>query len=195
MRFTLSILIVHRSSVVSLIKSDSSFNAKLTDIHALDEKISDWWQKVQPALKLNSSNIAAVPHDALPKILLANLVYHQSMCALHASIVPLFCWGPGDESWTTARQLSAQLAFDHACRVSELIDGILSTYPRLSAMPSFVAYAAYCGCAIQIPFMWCLNPKIRERANANVKANVRMIHTMADYWKFAALLVNNSRNG
>ncbi|KAH7011168.1 hypothetical protein EDB80DRAFT_711345 [Ilyonectria destructans] len=176
------------SSVVSSIKSESSFNVKLTDIHALDERISDWWRNVRPALKLNPSNIAAVPHDALPKILLANLVYHQSLCALHASIVPLFCWGPGDDSWATARQLSAQLAFDHACRVSELIAGVFSTYPRLSAMPNFVAYAAYCGCAIQIPFMWCLNLKIRERAHANVKANVRMIHTMAHYWKFAALL-------
>ncbi|KAK5283854.1 hypothetical protein LTR07_008212 [Exophiala xenobiotica] len=55
-------------------------------------------------------------------------------------------------------------------------------------MPSFIAYGAYCGCAIQIPFMWSSSRSVRERANANVKANMKMINMMARYWKFAALL-------
>lgn len=146
---------------------------------------------MQPDFKLTSSNIAAVPQEALPKLVLINIVYHQSLCALHASIVPLFCLSPGDGSWSSARQLSAQVAFEHACAASALINVVHSTISQLSSMPSFVAYAAYSGCAIQIPFMWCSNETVRERAHANVKSNIRMIHTMAAYWKFAALLVSN----
>ncbi|KAK4498842.1 hypothetical protein PRZ48_009352 [Zasmidium cellare] len=55
-------------------------------------------------------------------------------------------------------------------------------------MPTFVAYAAYGGCAILIPFMWCSNPMVRRRAQAYVQANMRMINAMAEYFKFAALL-------
>ncbi|OBT75851.1 hypothetical protein VF21_04434 [Pseudogymnoascus sp. 05NY08] len=56
------------------------------------------------------------------------------------------------------------------------------------AIPSFIAYAAYCGCAIQIPFLWCSEPSVREKAHANVRTNIRMIHLSAKYWKFSALL-------
>lgn len=178
--------------MVSLIKtSESSLSGRITGIHALDEKLSDWWRKLRPDFKLTSSNVAAVPLDALPKILLINIVYHQSLCALHASIVPLFSWGAGDASWSSARQMSAQVAYEHACAASELIKAVLSIFARLSAIPSFVAYAAYCGCAIQIPFMWCTNQMVKERAHANVRANVRVILTVATYWRFAALLVSN----
>jgi len=45
------------------------------------------------------SNISAVPHNALPKLLLTNTVYHQCFCALHGSTVPLFCGIPGDNTW------------------------------------------------------------------------------------------------
>ena len=118
-----------------------------------------------------------------------NIVYHQSLCALHASIVPLFSWGAGD-GWLSARQLSAQVAFEHACAASELIHAVLSTFDRLAAMPSFIAYAAYSGCAIQIPFMWSSNTAVKDRARANVRANVKMLHILGAYWKFAALLVS-----
>lgn len=185
-----------RSTVVCLIKSpESSLRGKITGIHALDEEVSNWWHELRPDFKLTPSNIGAVPEDALPKLLLLNIVYHQSLCALHASIVPLFCWSAEGGSWSPARQLSAQTAFEHACAASALIDAVLSTYVKLSAMPGFVAYAAYCGCAIQIPFMWCLNASVKERARANVRANVRMIHIMAGYWKVAALLVSNPHRG
>lgn len=165
-------------------------STKVPAIHALDEQLSEWWRKLPPALRLTSSNMVNTPNDLLPKILLLNVVYHQSRCALHASIVPLFCWGQGDETWSTARQTWAQVAYDHACAISELLDAVLLTFNRLSAMPSFIAYAAYCGCAIQIPFMWSSNQTVRERTTANVRTNVQMISTIAAYWKFAALLVN-----
>jgi hypothetical protein len=165
---------------------------RISGIHTLDENISQWWRNLPPDLKLTPSNIAAVPHEAFPNILLINIAYHQSLCGLHGSIVPLYCWGASDDSWTSARQLSAQVAFEHAKLVSALINAVFSTSVSLSSIPGFVAYAAYCGCAIQIPFMWCSDPTVKERAHANVKANVRLIHSLATYWKFAALLVTSS---
>ena len=179
-----------RSSVVSLIKtSDVVFSERVSAIQTLDEKLSRWWRQVPPIFELTTSSVETISHDLLPKILLLNVVYHQSLCALHASIVPAFCWSPSDESWLLARQLAANVAYHHAREVSALIKAVLSEYPRLSAMPSFVAYAAYCGCAIQIPFIWCSNPIVRGRAQANVRSNITMIHTMAEYWKFSAILV------
>lgn len=141
-------------------------------------------------MRLTPANLSGTAKNFLPNILLMNVVYHQSLCALHASIVPLFCWGEGDESWSIARQLSAQLAYEHACRTSELLEAVLSTFEdKLNAMPSFICYGAYCGCAIQIPFMWSSNRSVRERAYANVKANMKMINMMTANWKFAELLV------
>ncbi|EXJ69937.1 uncharacterized protein A1O5_07010 [Cladophialophora psammophila CBS 110553] len=89
--------------------------------------------------------------------------------------------------------MSAQVAYDHACAASALVDAVLSTFARLSAIPSFVAYAAYCGAAIQIPFMWSTEPAVKQRAYENVRANVKMIYTLAKYWKFAALLESHVR--
>ncbi|KAF5606598.1 uncharacterized protein FSUBG_5997 [Fusarium subglutinans] len=121
-------------------------------------------------------------------MILTNLVYHQSLCALHSSTVPLFCWSKGDKTYSSARQLSAQVAFDHAVEISSLISGILTTGHTLSSMPIFVAYAAYSSCAIQIPFLWCSEPSVRERAQCNIDVNVRTIQGMSCYWKLASLL-------
>jgi hypothetical protein len=56
-------------------------------------------------------------------------------------------------------------------------------------MPLFVAYAAYSGCAVQIPFLWCSEVSVKQRARANVEANISMIQQMSSYWKLASLLV------
>ena len=162
--------------------SELDLSAKITAIHSIDAKLSDWWRDLPLDLKLTTSKVPAISHGTLPKILLMNIAYHQSLCALHASIVPLFCWTPGDETWSTARQMSAQVAFGRATAVSALLTAVLSSFPRLSAMPSFIAYAAYSGCAIQIPFMWSTNLEVKQLAQANVRSNVAMIDTMADYW-------------
>lgn len=183
----------HRSSVVSFIKSpDPDLNAKVARIQVLDEELSQWWQGIPDDLVLTPSNIAKVQKDQVPNILLLNVVYHQSLCALHSSIVPLFSWGEGDVSCATARQISAQEAYEHACTASELFDAVLSGYDGVSAMPSFIAYAAYCGCAIQIPFMRSSNYSIGKRARANVGANVKLLQIMASYWRFACLLVSDA---
>ncbi len=178
-----------RASVNALIKKPDSNNSRVTAIHLLDDKISDWWSKLPSCLQLTPSSVTEVPHNVLPNILHLHVIYHQCLCALHSSIVPLFCWSIGDDSRSSARQLSAQVAFENACSASALIDAVLSNFPKPEAIPSFVAYAAYCGCAIQIPFMWCSNPAVQERAHTNVRANIKMIHTLASYWKFCSILV------
>ncbi|KFZ17772.1 hypothetical protein V501_01572 [Pseudogymnoascus sp. VKM F-4519 (FW-2642)] len=176
-------------AVFNLIKSpESSISARVSDIHALDAQIAEWWSKLPTSLHLTLSSISGTPHSVLPKLLLIHTVHHQCLCALHSSIVPLFSWGASDNTWLTARNLSAQIAFEHACKASTLFEAILTNSNESSAIPSFIAYAAYCGCAIQIPFMWCSEPSVREKAHANVRTNIRMIHLSAKYWKFSALL-------
>lgn len=111
------------------------------------------------------------------------------MSALHASVVPLFSWTPSDNNWASARQASAQKTYEHAVAISDLIAATLDAHPKLAMSHSFIAYAAYSGCAVQIPFTWSSNPVIKKRATTNVSKNMRMIHLMTPYWKFAALLV------
>ncbi|KIX99503.1 uncharacterized protein Z520_05079 [Fonsecaea multimorphosa CBS 102226] len=182
------------SEVNALVKSaESSTSERLQAIYVLDDRISKWRTKLPNSLRLTVETVPEVPDEALPNILLLHIVYHQCLCALHASLVPLFCWSAAEETWSVARQMSAQVAYENACAASDLVDAVLSSFPRLKAIPSFVAYAAYCGAAIQIPFMWSTNTTVRQRAYKNVRANVKMIRTLAKYWKFAALLESHVR--
>ncbi|KAF5575499.1 hypothetical protein FPCIR_13121 [Fusarium pseudocircinatum] len=176
------------SSVVSVVRSEGDLNLRLQEIFRVENNISSWWNNVPVGFKLDASTISSLPRKDLPKIILTNLAYHQSLCALHASIVPLFCWSKGDRTYSSARQLSAQVAFDHAVAISSLIDAILTTSHPLSSMPIFVAYAAYSSSAIQMPFLWCSEPSVRKRAQSNIDANVKIMQGMSSYWKLASLL-------
>ncbi|KAI0425589.1 hypothetical protein F5Y09DRAFT_321428 [Xylaria sp. FL1042] len=175
-------------SVVSLLKSpEASLQIRVPAILALDERLQKWWRTVQPDLKLTPQNVKSISSAIFTRILHLNALYYQSLCALHASLVPLFRCSPGD-GWSVARQLSAQIAFEHAGTMSSLIVAVLETTSRTSAVPMFVGYAAYCGCAIQMPFMWCSNLTIRERIHANISANTKLLQLMTVDWKFASIL-------
>ncbi|KAI1346479.1 hypothetical protein F5Y01DRAFT_297708 [Xylaria sp. FL0043] len=177
-------------SVVALMKSpDASLQTRVPAILALDERLQKWWRTVQPGLKLTPQNVKSISPAIFTRVLHLNALYHQSLCALHASLVPLFCCSPGEDGWSVARQLSAQIAFEHAGTMSSLIAAVLETTSRTSAVPMFLGYAAYCGCAIQMPFMWCSNPTIRERIHVNVSANTKLLQLMSVDWKFASILV------
>ncbi|KAM0353145.1 hypothetical protein ACHAP4_008382 [Fusarium culmorum] len=167
---------------------ETALGSRIQQIFAIEDKILTWWANVPLRFKVDASIISNVYPESLPKILLVNFVYHQSLCALHSSIVPLFCWSKGDTSQSSARQLSAQIAFEHAGAISVLTSRILSTSCSLSAMPIFVAYAAYSSCAIQIPFLCCSEPTVRARARSNVELNMGVIEGMSSYWKLASLL-------
>ncbi|CAG7557895.1 unnamed protein product [Fusarium equiseti] len=176
-------------SVVSVVTSkDTTLNTRIQQIFKTESEISAWWQRVPNHFKLDTSTVLTADRSSLPKILLTNLVYHQSLCALHSSIVPLFCWSKGDRAYSSARQLSAQIAFEHACTISSLVRAALNSGFHVSSMPIFVAYAAYSSCAVQIPFLWCSQPEVRAQAQLNVQANMKMIQEMSSYWKLASLL-------
>lgn len=183
----------YRTLVSSHVKSpDLGIRESIIGIYALDGDLSKWWAELPNGLRLEPSTIASVPKDQLSRVLLLNLVYHQSICALHASIVPLFSWSTADESCFAARRSSAQVAFEHACTASALMNAALLAHPTLYPGHTFIAYAAYSGCAIQIPFMWCSNTAVKQRAAVNVRTNVKVISAMVPCWKFAALLVSRT---
>ncbi|KAH6981495.1 hypothetical protein EDB80DRAFT_692184 [Ilyonectria destructans] len=71
---------------------------------------------------------------------------------------------------------------------SEILGAAFKRSSGAKAFPSFIAYSAYCACAILLPFTHCLNERVRLRALQHVEANVRVIQSMSKYWKFAALL-------
>jgi hypothetical protein len=182
---------LHRSEVNSLVKSkDTGMDKTLHSIYSIDNRISAWWFALPDAMRLVPAGIPQQSAQTIPNLVLLNMVYHQCLCALHASIVPLFCWTASEKTWTSARQASAQGAYEHASAASVLLDAFLNSGHNLSATPSFVAYAAYSGCAIQIPFIWSGNAAVKQRAKKNVKTNVRYIQVLAKYWKFTALLVS-----
>ncbi|KAJ9604684.1 hypothetical protein H2200_010798 [Cladophialophora chaetospira] len=183
------------SEVNALVKSpETSISERLNGIYALDDRISDWWSGLPTPHRMTPESVSSAPRHAFPNLLLVNIVYRQCLCALHASIVPLFCWGSAEASWISARQTSAQIAYDHAGAASKLMEAVLSSLQKLSAIPSFVAYAAYSGCAIQIPFTFSSTEAVRQRAQTNVKANFRLIQALSRYWKFTAILESHVRH-
>lgn len=184
---------LHRASVLTCVRNtEADFATRLANIYKLDEQCMAWWHNLKSDFKLTRSNMSTVQEDLFPRVLLINMLFYQSICSLHASIVPLFCCGTGDGNWLCAQQLSAQKSYEHACTASELLEGVLEHNNRLSALPSFVSYTAYSGCAIHIPFMWSSNPVVKQRAHANVRTNLKVIDASAVYWKYSALLVPHS---
>lgn len=155
----------------------------------MDTKISAWRSRLPQSLELNASTVSQLASNILPKLLLIHIVYHQCLMALHASVVPVFSCSKEDDISTSALQLSAQIAYEHASSSSALFQAVLQTVTDLSVIPSYIGYAAYCGCAILIPFLWCTEDTVRDRARANVKTNARIIHSIARYWKFMSLSV------
>ncbi|KIH87585.1 hypothetical protein SPBR_05040 [Sporothrix brasiliensis 5110] len=196
----------------------------LATLDSLHESLSQWWSNVPDSLKLplelplelplaGETRTQDVDRDApsskpqqspLPLRLLLCVMYHQSICILHSSIVPLFSYRSGSSATTAAssshshlslysRHVSAQLAFEHAQAVSQLIQLSQRHYNiDPDRIPGFVSFAAYSACAVQIPFFWCSNQDVQTRARSNVLVNLRMIQQMGKHWKYVSLLGINS---
>ncbi|QKX61162.1 uncharacterized protein TRUGW13939_08309 [Talaromyces rugulosus] len=177
------------SSVVALIKqSESSLANRLVEIQILDGRIREAWSKLDVCLRLDCSNMASVPPDDLPKLLSLHIIYHQCFCSLHSSIVPLFSWSACEGVFSYAQQLSAQIAFEHANSVSDLLQTALNLDWDSRRMPSFIGYAAYCACAIQTPFLWCSHPDVKQRAVYSILANLKTLQILGTYWAFLKIL-------
>lgn len=177
------------SLVVILIKrADWTLAERLVEIQKLDGRIHEAWSALDAVFHLDVANIAAVPRDDLPRLLLLHIIYHQCFCSLHSSIVPLFSLGTY-EGFSYAQQLSAQIAFEHANSVSALLHEALDLDWDAARMPSFIGYAAYCACAIQTPFLWCLQPDVKRGAARSILANLKTLQVLGQHWAFLKLLV------
>ncbi|KAH8690799.1 hypothetical protein BGW36DRAFT_440126 [Talaromyces proteolyticus] len=171
--------------------SEVGGDLRISAMHTLDKKIEAWWNEIPQYMRLEPKRLALSRQDSLPRLLLIHIIYHQCLCSLHSSIVPIFSLSVNDPQSSQACQLSAQIAYENANIASEYFSAALDDTWDPSRIPSFVAYAAYGACSIQIPFIWCTEKRVREVAHRNVAANIRMIHHLKKYWKFAALLVSN----
>jgi hypothetical protein len=158
-------------------KAERDWSTRVTSIQTLDGKIETWWAKVSPSLKVNPTE---------PSLLTLQVMYHMSLCVLHSSIVPLFSWSSNDEAPSYASQLSAQKAFEHANSISAILASM--PFPP-SRLPGLASYTAYAACAIQVPFLRCLNPVIKQQAHTNVLTNIKVLRGAGVHWKFIELLV------
>jgi hypothetical protein len=163
---------------------------RINRMHQLDAKVRDWWARVPPSLCLDADTLACTQSALIPKLLLINAAYHQCLCALHSSVVPLFSWGPSTSAPAFTRQISAQIAYDSSCAITQLLDLASVRGEDVSDYPSFIGFAAYCSFAVQAPFKWCLDPTVRERAERMGTANMNVVSKMARYWRSIALLVS-----
>jgi hypothetical protein len=179
-----------RYAVYQLVRqSETNWALRLASIQALDGRINEWWSKLHQSLQITS---AEMPSNIIPSLLLLQIIYHSCLCALHSSIVPLFSWSTSDAASSYARQLSAQSALQHANAISSLLGAAREVQLDPARMPSFIGYAAYCACAIQIPFLWCSKPEIKQRVHANLLTNLGVIQGIGKHWKFIELLVSLS---
>jgi hypothetical protein len=140
-----------RPAVYQLVKQlETNWVLRLVSIQALDGRINEWWSKLHQSFQIAP---AEMPSNIIPSLLLVHIIYHSCLCALHTSIVPLFSWSISDGASPYARQLSAQSALQHANAISSLLGAAREVQLDPARMLSFIGYAAYCACAVQIPFL------------------------------------------
>lgn len=167
-----------------------SSETRQTTIYELDATVKRWWAGLPENFRLTPASFSLFDRSNLTKVFFINTIYYQCLCALHASIVPLFSWGPPNLTTELAQQFSAQIAYSNACILSEILEMFLNSSNEMADWPSYLGFAAYSSFAIQIPFIGCLNPAVRERAKRNTAINLRVIRGMGQYWKFINLLVS-----
>lgn len=179
------------SAVESLIKQpEPNLSQRIADIQNLDARIEASWARVPSTIRVDANTMSTAAMDHLPVKLLVQVMYHQCICALHSSIVPLFSWSKSDDTHLYARQVSGQIALDGASTLSSLLEAALSLNWDASRLPAFIGYAAYCACAIQLPFLWCHNQNIKQRTVRNVLTNLRTMHVIGAHWKNIHILVS-----
>jgi hypothetical protein len=135
-------------AVYQLVKQSETNRAlRLASIQALDGRINEWWSKLYQSLQITPAEMLL---NFVPSLLLVHIIYHSCLCALHSSIVPLFSRSTSDAASSYARQLSAQSALQHANAISSLLGAAREVPLDPARIPSFIGYAAYCACAIQV---------------------------------------------
>lgn len=186
--FQFTLLILGRSEVQALVKqTNAPWSTHFASLQDLDGRIKQWWARLHCSLRIS---LVEAPPTMRPNLLLLHVLYHACLVVLHSSIVPLFSWRPSEKASLYARQLSAQTALHHANAISSLLGAAREAQCEPDMMPSFIGYAAYCACAAQIPFLWCVKLEIKQNAHANLLINLGVIRGIGKYWKFIELLVS-----
>lgn len=179
------------SEVQALVKqTNAPWSTHFASLQDLDGRIKQWWARLHCSLRIS---LVEAPPTMRPNLLLLHVLYHACLVVLHSSIVPLFSWRPSEKASLYARQLSAQTALHHANAISSLLGAAREAQCEPDMMPSFIGYAAYCACAAQIPFLWCVKLEIKQNAHANLLINLGVIRGIGKYWKFIELLGRNVR--
>ncbi|KAH8703400.1 hypothetical protein BGW36DRAFT_354822 [Talaromyces proteolyticus] len=179
--------------LVRLLVRDTGLSAdeKTVNIQNLDMELHQWRQHLPNRFVLTPTSVETSSPAVLSHLLLLNIVFHQCLCVLHSSIVPLFTFGPGGETLPHVQSSSAQTCFDHANQMTTIFEIALPWCT--SHAPGFVGYAAYCASAIQLPFLWCNNPEVSMRAFANIRVNAKVLNGIGKRWKFVAGLEKHAQ--
>lgn len=159
---------------------------RLRSLQTLDTRLRAWQKDLPEVFALSRACIG--PSKEKCQILSLHIIYHQVMCALHSSIVPLFSLTPLKGECELFQMTSAQTAFFHAQQVSSIFvqTGSLIRLPTVG----FLGYAAYCSSAVQMPFLWCQKSHIRQSAYFNIEANLKVLNAVGKHWKLVAILVS-----
>ncbi|KIW62936.1 hypothetical protein PV04_09823 [Phialophora macrospora] len=177
------------SSIYKFIReADRDPGARLSALNVLDAQLREWRAHLPPCFSLEESASPPPNDDRLRlAILILHVIYHQCMCVLHASIVPLFSLGPARRflPYVHGQRLSAQVAYQRACKISRIVQNTLSCHPDDAFRWSgFVGYALYCSCAVQLPFLWNVDSGIAENARNNIKANLETMAKIGRNWRY-----------
>ncbi|KAH8880880.1 hypothetical protein GQ53DRAFT_889362 [Thozetella sp. PMI_491] len=170
--------------------SDLGGSQKLLRIQTLDDQLRAWRRDLHETFELTPGILNAASRSVISQITLLHIGYHQSMCVLHSSIVPLFSLNPTGHDNAYAQKISAQTALEHARHVSAVFRDYLSPSGCTKQASGFVGYAAYCSCAIQLPFLGCTKPEVSLAARANIKLNYEIMGIIGHQWKIIKVLVS-----
>jgi hypothetical protein len=171
--------------------------ARLSALSSMDAELRQWRAYLPhhfSAALLDDANLN--DHRLRVSALILHVIYHQSMCALHASVVPLISLGAARHfiPYTHAQRLSAQVAYENACEVSSLVSKAVSRHPDDAYQWSgFVGYALYCSCACQLPFLWSVESSTSGSASRNIKANLETMAKIGLNWRYVLNLVSHGQ--
>jgi hypothetical protein len=184
----------HRTDVYEATKDSSHATPSgLSSIQVLDSELRKWYSELPSVFKLMSDGTSTCNADIRPHVLLLHVTYHQCLCALHCSIVPLFSLSKATDGghYIHSQRLSAQIAFENADAISRIIKANLTQIPSDAyRWPGFVGFALYCSCAIQLPYLWCSDAELSHTIRGNIRDNLSAMAVIGQNWKYVAGLVS-----
>ncbi|KID80450.1 zinc finger transcription factor 1, partial [Metarhizium brunneum ARSEF 3297] len=184
--------VIRVGSICFTQNAELDIEERLSNMQTLDIALRKWRNGLPDMFAFNSTNLEHYQPSEVSQILLINILFHQSLCVLHASIIPLFTFcriRPGCED---AQIRSAQTAFDHAQHISSLLQKCMASHSE--GHWGFIGYSAYCSSAIQLPFLWCQSPDVAAKATANIKTNAQVMRRTGKHWKLISGLEKHLRS-